>query len=164
MLRRMVNDELVSTLRDYTRAVYEAHDRRRHWQSLSGEIAKILQSRVDELKHETDVALNLTQHSEHDARTVQLGFGAQPAWRDGEKMLVESGAALRISLALNGFVRFLFVPSHVDGTRQEDAEMLGEIDPLLGSAEEAVDKYLAKFLTRATQTHWSHVKTRHASF
>jgi hypothetical protein len=152
----MATDEQTSALRDYKLAVADAFDRRRQWKSVSAEIVRALQARVDELKRETDVGLVLSQHGERDDRTVQLSFGASPVWWGSETTLVESGATMLINVARNGFVQFFFVRSHVEGDPRPTADLLGREDPLRASAE--VDKYLQEFLARAAQSHWSHIK------
>jgi hypothetical protein len=116
-----------------------------------------LQARVSELKSETEVSLCVREFGANDEHAVELGFGVKPAWRaSDDKLIAESGAMLLINLARDGFVRFAFVPSEIDGDATQPVALLGSEDP--AHALSKLDAYLEEFLTRAAQTHWSCVK------
>ena len=155
----MATDEQISAVRDYSRAVFEAHERRSYWRDLSAEVLKVLRARAKELKEETTTEFVVLQHGEWNELALQLGFGAQPVLRSREGAIrAETGATMVVNLTRNGFVRFAFFPSRIDGDRERDAEVLGEVDPF--RALDAIDQYLTMFLRRATETHWAHVKVK----
>lgn len=155
LLPAMAMSDQVAKLRDYKLAISDAFDRRSQWPEVSAALMKTLQARVSEWKEETDLALELGMHNEHDARTIQLSLGSQRAWRSAEKSYIEIGAALLITLAWSGFVQFVFVPARVDGEHAKDAELLGKVEPFEAHTE--LDRYVEQFLTRAAETHWSRV-------
>lgn len=151
----MPTEKQVSTLREYVTAVARSADRRDKWSKTADQIANVLGNRVNELKTATGFGLELRQHGVHNERAIQLGFGKRIVFQAADRTLSETGAILLITLAVDGFVQFVFIPTEVEQNlaRQHTNAVLGRFDP--AEAVGKVDEMLELFLTRAVETHWS---------
>ena len=149
----MATDKQLEALTQFRRNLGDLAYRRREWQGVATQIAKILAERVRELKEETDFALVLQEHGSGDDRTLQLGMGRWPIRSADEQVTTESGALLFIDLTMSGHVRFTFAPSFIGKDDDARRETLGTEEP--DETAMKVDDYLAAFLERAVKTHCS---------